>query len=182
MKCKSEHCVSWNCMSLREWVLDEILYYWEIAMQKVFVRNPYNYDMDKVSDDTGLHCMDESLADDSQREASDINNILRQFKLTGLPVANVRAPVSGDFTGVSDFKQAMDSVIAAREEFMRLPADVRYRFANDPQRLLEFVADERNRKEAEALGLVIPQVAEVDPNASVVDAVSKLTEVMKPKG
>jgi len=36
----------------------------------VFVRNPYNYDMNKVSDETGLECKDPSLAQQHMKDES----------------------------------------------------------------------------------------------------------------
>jgi hypothetical protein len=51
-----------------------------------------------------------------------------------------------------------------------LPGNVRARFHNDPQELLEFCSDEKNRAEAEKLGIAIPKVVvkpvEVAPGAA----------------
>ena len=49
----------------------------------VFVRNPYNYDMDKVSNETGLECKDPSLAQQHMKDECDINTIVEQFRVTG---------------------------------------------------------------------------------------------------
>ena len=37
---------------------------------------------------------------------------------------NFRAPVSGGFTGITDFQSAMNAVISAQKEFDSLPAPV----------------------------------------------------------
>ena len=121
----------------------------------IFVRSAFNYDSDKVSFETGI-AMDpeEGVAQQSFKEECDINNIVAKFLKTGELPENVRMPQSGDFTGITDFQTAMNMVIEAQDAFMAFPADVRARFANDPQRMMDFLADESNRDEAIKLGLV----------------------------
>lgn len=126
-------------------------------MGSPFVRNPYNYDPDAVSLETGLECLDASLAIQDQRDEVDINTIVRRFGLTGKLPEDIRAPVYGDFEGISDYQSALNAVIAADDAFMAMPADVRSRFNNDPAAFVEFCSDDKNREEAEKLGLVIPK-------------------------
>jgi phage internal scaffolding protein len=52
----------------------------------------------------------------------------------------------------------LNQVIAAEDEFMRLPADLRARFENDPAQLIEFLENLENKDEAIKLGLVNPPV------------------------
>jgi len=138
-----------------------------------FLRTPYNYDTDAASNESGLHCEDASLAQQHFKDECDINNILRQFNITGLLPEQALSPRYGDFTGISDYHSALNQVIAAEDEFMRLPADLRARFDNDPAQLIEFLDNEENLKEAQKLGLVentveLPQVVEV-PQEKAVD-------------
>lgn len=124
---------------------------------QVFVRTPYNYDVDAVSDLTGLECKDPSLAQQHMKDETDINNIVAQYGVTGqLPEVPVRVPTYGDFTGTNDYRQALDLVLAADDAFMALPAHVRERFNNDPAELVDFVSDINNRSEAIDLGLIPP--------------------------
>lgn len=124
-------------------------------MNKVpFFRSGYNYDRDAVSVENGLVCEDESLAIQSAAEEADINTIVRRFGLTGQLPAQVAIPRSGDFTNVPDYHTAMNLIRTTHEEFMRIPADIRARFENDPQRFMEFFEDERNREEARKMGLL----------------------------
>lgn len=125
-----------------------------------FVRNPYNYDYSEVSEATGLMCLDESLAVQSEREKVDINTIVRQFGLTGQLPDAVQAPQFGDFTDVGTYQEAMNAVIAADEAFMKMPADVRARFNNDAALFVEFCSDERNVDEMERLHLFSPEALE----------------------
>ena len=127
----------------------------------VFLRTPYNYDRDAASNESGLACEEPSLAQQHHKDECDINNILRQFNITGLLPESPLSPRYGDFTGIGDYHTAMNRVIAAQEEFEALPAQIRARFNNDPAQLIEFLENSDNRPEAEELGLVEKATAEV---------------------
>lgn len=132
---------------------------------RVFLRTPYNYDTNEASKLSGLKCLDPSRAQQNQKLESDINEIVRRFGLTGKLPDNPRVPQYGDFSVVNDYQTALNAVISAQQAFGEFPAHIRSRFNNDPQELLEFVADDRNREEAERLGL-IPKKALNEPTAS----------------
>ena len=137
-----------------------------------FLRTPYNYDQDAASNESGLHCEDATLAQQHFKDECDINNILRQFNVTGLLPESTISPRYGDFTGIVDYHSALNQVIAAEDEFMRLPAQTRARFNNDPAQLIDFLDQEENKNEAIKLGLVkqpeeLPQVAEVPQEKAV---------------
>lgn len=119
-----------------------------------FVRSPYNYDVEAASLDSGLKCEDPSLTQQQFLEEVDINTLVERFGLNGEMPMNPVMPTYGDFSEIGDFQSAMNAVLAAEAQFMTLPAKVRSRFDNSPQRLLEFLGDESNRAEAIALGLV----------------------------
>jgi len=119
-----------------------------------FVRNPYNYDMALVSQETGLACKDPSLAQQHMKDECDINIIVERFGVTGqLPVRAIE-PSYGDFSGVSDYHTALNKIRTAEAEFMALPAKLRAKFDNDPNALLNFLENEQNRDEAIELGLI----------------------------
>jgi len=115
-----------------------------------------NLDNDAISLATGLACPEDSLAVQSAAEEADINTIVRRFGISGELPNNLRMPQSGDFTNAPDFHTAMNLVRQAQEEFLRVPADIRARFNNDPARFMNFFEDEGNREEAVKLGLVRP--------------------------
>lgn len=126
-------------------------------MEKLFIRGAYNYDADHVSAVSVLVCdPDEDMTQQQFKEESDINEIVRRFGLTGQVPQGVGIPMSGDFTEVSDFHTAMTMVRTAEAEFMKLPAEVRARFSNDPGAVIAFLDDPANRDEAVRLGLVAP--------------------------
>lgn len=137
----------------------------ETNMRKygVFLRTPYNYDIDQESLETGLECPEPTLTQQNFKEETDINTIVERFGVTGQMPENIKTPSYGDYTNIPDFQTALNQVVAAKEAFMELPAKVRARFENDPQQYLEFVEtighSEENVAEARRLGLV-PAAAE----------------------
>lgn len=100
-------------------------------------------------------CLEKSLTRQSDKEGSDINVILKRYEANGELPSTVR---QGYFADVSeappDLQAAMSVVLEAQEAFMTLPARVRARFENNPELLLEFLADPANRQEAEELRLL----------------------------
>jgi len=130
-----------------------------VIMREVpFFRTGYNYDTDAVSNETGLFCDDPSLAVQAEAEDCDINVIMERFG-HGVPLPmSVHVPTYGDFSGVSDYRSALELISEADESFMALPAVVRSRFQNDPARFVEFCSDSRNAEEMRALGLTITSV------------------------
>lgn len=131
----------------------------------VFTRNAMNYDRDEASLKTGLICNDEDLTQQQFKDETDINVLLRRFAVTGEMPEGVRMPTYEDFSDVDDFHTAANAIAVAREAFDAMPAEVRYRFRNDPGEFVAFCSDEGNRAEAEKLGLVPvkPPVAPLGP-------------------
>lgn len=141
----------------------------------LFLRTPYNYDMDSVSCETGLSCPEDSLTIQSAAEDADINTIVRRFGLTGELPGDIKMPQSGDFVGVGDFQSAMNIVRLAQEEFLRVPAEIRARFSHDPQLFSEFFNDPANQDEAIRMGLATrrPEPVVPEPTRVVVVEASK---------
>ena len=123
-----------------------------------FFRSPYNYDMDGVSRETGLECLDPSLTVQDAADEADVNTIARRFGLTGdASLLNVRAPTYGDFTGVTTYQEALAALESAQSTFGALPAEVRERFRNDPGAFVAFCSDPANGDELVRLGLREPK-------------------------
>jgi len=125
-----------------------------------FLRTAFNYDSDAVSRDTSLVCLDPTKTDQSQKAAADINEIVRQFAVTGNLPQMPLPEHYGDFTNLQgDYRTMLEAVRNAESEFMDLPAELRARFQNDPAQLIDFVYNESNRAEAQTLGLIPPDLA-----------------------
>lgn len=115
-----------------------------------------------VTDCTG----DKGFTVQSDRDDADINKIVQRFMKSGqLPPSLRGEPFYGDVSEFGDLQDSLIKIQEANELFMQYPAEVRERFDNDPVKLVDFLADEGNRKEAEDLGLVVPAPApaEVPP-------------------
>jgi phage internal scaffolding protein len=138
-----------------------------VSKKAMFLRTMYNYDTDAASNESGLACEEPSLAQQHFKEECDINTILQKFNITGLLPEAPLSPRYGDFTGIGDYHTALNRVLAAQDEFEALPAQIRARFNNDPAQLIEFLENEKNRPEAEELGLVEKAAAEVVEAAQV---------------
>jgi phage internal scaffolding protein len=131
-----------------------------MATKAPFLRTPYNYDTNAASDESGLACEEPTLAQQHFKDECDINNILRQFNVTGMLPEAPLSPRYGDFTGIVDYHSALNAVIAAEDGFMELPAQIRARFQNDPENLINFLNDESNKDEAIKLGLIDQKLIE----------------------
>ena len=129
-------------------------------MKTIFLRTPYNYDTNAASNESALACEEPTLAQQHFKDECDINNILRQFNVTGLLPESPLSPRYGDFTGIGDYHSALNAVMAAEDEFMALPADLRARFENDPENLINFLDNPANKDEAIKLGLVDQKLIE----------------------
>lgn len=131
-----------------------------MALRKVFVRSPFNYDTDQASDEAGLRCDDPSLAQQHQAEEADINTIVRRFGLTGqLPVIPY-PPTYADFDGVFDYHEAQNLIRQAQESFMALPAEVRTRFDNDAGKFVAYCSEAGHEDELRKLGLLVPSATD----------------------
>lgn len=124
-----------------------------------FLRTPYNYDTDQASEDSGLKCEDKSLAQQHTKDEVDINNIVATFTRTGMLPQHTMPPLQDDFHKIGSFQDALDLVVAARESFQAMPAEIRNRFQNDPARFVDFCSNPDNRPEMRKLGLLSDQAA-----------------------
>lgn len=137
-------------------------------MDKVFIRQPYNYDVMAASDAVAFVSVNPTLAQQQFKDETDINNLVDRFLRTGeMPPVDGRA-VYGNFLDVpQSYQDCLEAVCRAQEAFDELPAKVRQRFNNDPAQLLSFLHDPANVDEAVDLGLMEkPQPAEPAQNTT----------------
>lgn len=128
-----------------------------------FIRTPYNYSMERASEETGLACTDPTLAQQHDKDDTDINTLVKRFGITGTMPQLERVPLEGDFHEITDFHSAANAILAAQKTFMTLPADVRSRFDNDPGRFHDFAINGENRAEMEKMGLLKPKAEPPPP-------------------
>lgn len=108
--------------------------------------NPYVDPGIDFSDDAGF-------CDQSQADECDVNRIIDRFHKTGVLPGVDREGVYGDFSDPVDYHAAMNTVLAAEQQFNGLDAKIRRRFENDPAKFLAFANDPRSAEEMVEMGL-----------------------------
>lgn len=89
------------------------------------------------------------------REEVDINEIMRRATRGQMPTHLMPGtPLYGDFSGPSELQDMLDSVAAADQAFLELPAEARELADNDPVRFLELV-DEGDEDLLRSVGVVL---------------------------
>lgn len=71
------------------------------------------------------------------KKSSNINSIMEKISKGGVVPINKISPLYGDFSNVKDLHEMMNIVNEAKMEFMKLPANVRHAFDNNPANLQE---------------------------------------------
>jgi len=93
------------------------------------------FDRKSHSSASSLECPSVSKVQQQFKDSADINTIMKRFGVSGvLPPVNVQG-VYGDFTGISEIRDAFDLVDRAHARFMALDPAIRERFRNDPREL-----------------------------------------------
>lgn len=128
------------------------------------------YDTDAESVITGVAITAASKAVQSEKENCDINVIVKRFGVTGVVPGTVRPLSYENYEDVFDFQSAMNAVRSADETFAALPADLRRRFANNPQLYLEFCSKAENLPEMRRLGMALPEPEKPAEPAELVPA------------
>jgi len=120
------------------------------------------YDFYKPHDSYGISDWSPSRTRQEFAEECDINVIMARYERTGqLPVNSVEPPRYVDMTAMpSDFREAMDLMLAAEAAFMTLPAKVRREFDNDAKQFVDFASDAKNVDQLRDWGLAAPKPKE----------------------
>jgi len=107
-----------------------------------------------------------SLTKQSFSDVADINKIIARYEKTGMVEnLNSRQPFYGDVSAFVSYKDSLDIVNGAQALFMAMDANVRARFENDPQKMIDFLDDPANIDEAIELGMAVKRP--VEPPAPV---------------
>lgn len=138
-----------------------------------------SYDAKAVSDACSSPGGGESMTQQHFADDADINTIVRRFGLTGQLPHSVSDGVYADFSGITDYDSALETIERTEARFMRLPAELRDTFRNDPAELVRFAVEHTEAELVEYFGRpqavieppVVPdQVSAVLPAPAVVVA------------
>lgn len=110
------------------------------------------------------------------KDECDINNIVR--RQPHLPYRqNVEAGFYADLSEIPDYDESLRRIMSAQDKFNSLPSDLRNRFGNNPQQLIDFLADSQNDEESYKLGLKIKkEEPKPDPTLETLKNIEKNTK------
>lgn len=92
-----------------------------------------------------IDCSSPVVTDQSAKKMCDINNIMEQYRKTGLfPHVSKQVATYKDNTVIVPLEQAYEMLNEAKTLFYQLPAQVRKLMDNDPTKLNEFLSDPDN--------------------------------------
>jgi len=124
------------------------------------------YTGEVTNPETGEVTKPPSMTKQSFAAECDINNILKQYKKTGI-ISHINAQAARgtyqDLPDDVDYQSALNLIINAENAFATLPSGVRDRFGNDPAEFMAFMADPKNAEEIVQLGLATPRAQESSP-------------------
>jgi phage internal scaffolding protein len=108
----------------------------------------------------------ESLTQQHFKDECDVINIIKRHDRNGIIEHVQRGQARyGDFSEVADYREALDLVRDAQDEFMTIPSDIRKKFDNDPGKFYEFVSNPDNKEELKTMGFI--QTPDVGKPSSV---------------
>jgi len=108
------------------------------------------------------------------KDQCNINNIMKKYHVTGMVNhLNNKKGTYADLTQVKDFQGCLQTVIDAQASFMTIPSEIRKKFGNDPQALIEFLKDPKNKDEAIQLGLMNKPIIQEDTQKEILKELKK---------
>jgi len=109
---------------------------------------------DSARDFTRVWCMDDR-AKQADKDSADINVIMRRNLAAGVLPQTRQVPIFADISEIGSLQEAMEMMDGARAVFMKLDADTREAFGNDPRAFVAASQNDAMRPLFEKLGLTI---------------------------
>lgn len=134
--------------------------------RKVKTRNPTVIDF---TDDPGL-------TEQAHAKECDINHKITMYAKGKAIGVSATPGVYMEVPEGFDFQSSMDTAVKLREQFESHSMEVRKRFHNNIQEMIEFLGEEKNQDEAIRLGLVEP------PKEPEPESIQKVEVVNKKEG
>ena len=100
----------------------------------------------------GIAFTEPSLTQQHFAEEVDINNLIGRYVQSGV-LPEKQGAFYADFSSGLDYRETLEVLKSAREEFDALPAVTRAHFNNDPGALIDFVSDPNNHSRFAEFGL-----------------------------
>jgi phage internal scaffolding protein len=95
-----------------------------------------------------------SLTQQSLKSETDVNAILKRYSKTGVIThVNETKAAYGDFSNIKGYDDALNYIQDVMDEFMDLPSHIRKEFNNNPEEMVSFLQDPKNKAKAVEMGL-----------------------------
>lgn len=113
------------------------------GVPQVKFRTPYTHDR-AVSALFATNNTEDDMTSQADAAEADINVIMSRYSKTGQLPQVIQPGQYGDFSQVTDYRDAVDLVRRSEELFHQVPAETRKKFDNDPAKFLEFAQNSDN--------------------------------------
>lgn len=96
----------------------------------------------------------------SHRDGTRVDRILKRYATLGVDENNLTAFMASTaklpfgIAPKNDYQDALNAVIRVESYFKKLPSKLREKFNHDPEVMVAYLADPKNLKEAQTLGLI----------------------------
>nr|WAE43793.1 MAG: internal scaffolding protein [Microviridae sp.] len=107
----------------------------------------------KEHDKYGITFSDPSLTKQEFKDDNTPDHIIDVYTRTGQLPNTLTTPQYGDMTNTPTFQEAMQIIAKGNEAFMKLNAETRKYFDNDPAKFIDFTNSADNVQEGVRLGL-----------------------------
>lgn len=124
-----------------------------------------------------------SMAQQQFAEECDANFIMKKYSQTGEITHLARNQgVYADVSEIGDYQSALDTVMRAQDAFETVPAQLREKLQNDPQKFLEFIQNPENRDEMIKYGIIEAKRPEItlDDIKNEIKSIKKTTSKSEP--
>jgi len=119
--------------------------------------------MEAARDFSRLRCKPSTRTKQADKDACDINRIVRRNLESGILPQSTRVPMYGDISEIGSLQEALALVQKAGEDFAALTARQREAFGNDPMRFVQAADNPANAGLFRELGLIPAKEAPPEP-------------------
>jgi len=145
----------------------------EILAEKIIFKRP--------DGSVGVKTINNAPTKTQKHYKNDVNmtNIIKKYQQS-----HIAPPLSkpGKYLDFREFprtfSQALEALDAVQDTFDALPSEVRSKFRNNPQELLDFVSDPQNKEEGIKLGLIPKPIP--PPRDLAKDIATEISKIQKP--
>ncbi|QXP08210.1 MAG: internal scaffolding protein [Arizlama microvirus] len=129
-----------------------------------------------VSDETATINEEPTLTQQSDAQEANINVIMERYQTSGQLPKMLQEGIYGDFSNVTDYRTAVETIRAAEDAFYEIPAQIRQKFDNNPDNFIKFATDPSNKQALQEMGL-----ANADKKPTIEEETLKAIRDLKPK-